>query len=71
MFRSRKQNTSRPPSMHVDDFIAMENSASPSDNQNKQPIKVCLSSRSDVSENEVNLIYASVDPESLLSDVLT
>jgi len=39
MFRSRKQNTSRPPSMHVDDFIAMENSASPSDNQNKQPIK--------------------------------
>jgi len=25
MFRSRKQNTSRPPSMHVDDFMAMEN----------------------------------------------
>lgn len=24
MFRSRKQNTSRPPSMHVDDFMAME-----------------------------------------------
>jgi len=24
VFRSRKQNTSRPPSMHVDDFIAME-----------------------------------------------
>ena len=42
MFRSRKQNTSRPPSMHVDDFIAMENSASPSDNQGKQPIKVCV-----------------------------
>ena len=55
--------------MHVDDFIAMENSASPSDNQNKQPIKV--TSRSGVSKNEVNLIYASVDPESLLSDVLT
>ncbi|XP_066019327.1 protein virilizer homolog isoform X2 [Pocillopora verrucosa] len=25
LFRSRKQNTSRPPSMHVDDFMAMEN----------------------------------------------
>ena len=25
VFRSRKQNTSRPPSMHVDDFMAMEN----------------------------------------------
>lgn len=24
IFRSRKQNTSRPPSMHVDDFMAME-----------------------------------------------
>ena len=24
MFRSRPQNTSRPPSMHVDDFIKME-----------------------------------------------
>ncbi|EDO41958.1 predicted protein [Nematostella vectensis] len=24
LFRSRKQNTSRPPSMHVDDFMAME-----------------------------------------------
>ena len=24
MFRLRKQNTSRPPSMHVDDFMAME-----------------------------------------------
>ena len=24
LFRSRKQNTSRPPSMHVDDFVAME-----------------------------------------------
>ena len=24
VFRSRKQNTSRPPSMHVDDFMAME-----------------------------------------------
>ena len=40
MFRSRKQNTSRPPSMHVDDFIAMENNASPSESQGKQPIKV-------------------------------
>eukprot|EP00794_Sanderia_malayensis_P018833 gene18834-20729_t len=27
LFRSRKQNTSRPPSMHVDDFIMMESSA--------------------------------------------
>ena len=24
-FRSRPQNTSRPPSMHVDDFVKMEN----------------------------------------------
>ncbi|XP_065064273.1 protein virilizer homolog [Rhopilema esculentum] len=40
LFRSRKQNTSRPPSMHVDDFIMMEgNVASPSDGQNKQQIK--------------------------------
>ena len=25
VFRTRKQNTSRPPSMHVDDFVTMGN----------------------------------------------
>ena len=29
-FRSRPPNTSRPPSMHVDDFIKMENQQGPS-----------------------------------------
>lgn len=28
-FRLRQQNTSRPPSMHVDDFIAIDNSLRP------------------------------------------
>ncbi|KAI8519784.1 hypothetical protein Bbelb_030410 [Branchiostoma belcheri] len=29
VFRQRKQNTSRPPSMHVDDFLAMEDDTGP------------------------------------------
>eukprot|EP00118_Oscarella_pearsei_P004539 m.19604 g.19604 ORF g.19604 m.19604 type:complete len:1657 (+) comp27869_c0_seq1:10-4980(+) len=29
MFRLRQQNTSRPPSMHVDDFVAIDNSMKP------------------------------------------
>ena len=29
MFRMRQQNTSRPPSMHVDDFVAIDSSMKP------------------------------------------
>ncbi|XP_068721343.1 protein virilizer homolog isoform X6 [Montipora capricornis] len=35
VFRSRKQNTSRPPSMHVDDFMAMEIAGT----QDSQPMR--------------------------------
>ena len=42
MFRSRKQNTSRPPSMHVDDFMAMENAKSHDSSPMRRPgPKVC------------------------------
>lgn len=38
----RKQNTSRPPSMHVDDFVAAESKSGPSDGipPPKRPLKV-------------------------------
>ena len=42
MFRSRKQNTSRPPSMHVDDFMAMESAKSHDSSPMRRPgPKVC------------------------------
>ncbi|CAD5117787.1 DgyrCDS6539 [Dimorphilus gyrociliatus] len=37
LFRSRPPNTSRPPSMHVDDFIKMENSESAPDDATVMP----------------------------------
>lgn len=36
LFRSRKQNTSRPPSMHVDDFMAMEQQKGQDNMQNRR-----------------------------------
>lgn len=41
-FRSRPPNTSRPPSMHVDDFVALESHHSGSNSQTptKRPAKV-------------------------------
>lgn len=43
-FRSRPPNTSRPPSMHVDDFLALESfqpAAASSGSQVKRSNKVC------------------------------
>jgi len=40
IFRSRAPNTSRPPSMHVDDFVKMENEAPPSMNAPRRTPKV-------------------------------
>ncbi|XP_005092655.1 protein virilizer homolog [Aplysia californica] len=37
LFRSRTPNTSRPPSMHVDDFVKMENSQQQQQQQQQQP----------------------------------
>ncbi|CAH1269442.1 KIAA1429 [Branchiostoma lanceolatum] len=36
VFRQRKQNTSRPPSMHVDDFLAMEDDTGPPAKRTRQ-----------------------------------
>lgn len=43
-FRSRPPNTSRPPSMHVDDFVALEShhSGPNTQAQTKRPAKVSL-----------------------------
>ena len=41
MFRSRAPNTSRPPSMHVDDFVKMANEAPPNMNMARRMPKVC------------------------------
>lgn len=56
IFRQRKQNTSRPPSMHVDDFVAAESKeVVPSDGipPPKRPLKVSqkISSRGGFSGN--------------------
>lgn len=56
IFRQRKQNTSRPPSMHVDDFVAAESKeVVPQDGipQPKRPLKVSqkISSRGGFSGN--------------------
>lgn len=49
VFRSRKQNTSRPPSMHVDDFMAMENAKTQDSPPMRRPgTKVCFEMRCDV-----------------------
>ncbi|CAN8001352.1 unnamed protein product, partial [Ixodes pacificus] len=45
-FRSRPPNTSRPPSMHVDDFLALESHQHPlATGVAKRPIKVCVHGR--------------------------
>ena len=36
LFRARAPNTSRPPSMHVDDFVKMENSQQQQEQQQQQ-----------------------------------
>ena len=36
LFRSRAPNTSRPPSMHVDDFVKMENNHNQQQQQQQQ-----------------------------------
>lgn len=49
VFRSRKQNTSRPPSMHVDDFMAMENAKTQDSPPMRRPgPKVCFEMQRDV-----------------------